>query len=178
MHNANTLSQDEAAALTHELTAIRPDWNTTAVMAALARVHETLDRGQIRAIAYAATGNLATESLQSAFDNFLKRQDADVEDSLTPGPRLPVSMPETVVCQLVNSLPECFEELAAEVIVEHQFDQGVRKLSLGDGGPTLALRLLIDDLRAGQANPDDLDTALNILEVRLCIPLTTADDGA
>lgn len=76
--------------------------------------------------------------------------------------------------RLARSLPDCFEELAADVVAERQHEKGVRRLNLSDGGPTYALRLLIDELRSGLVNADDLDTALNVLEVRLCIPLTTA----
>ncbi|ALV44700.1 hypothetical protein MB46_03415 [Arthrobacter alpinus] len=83
-------------------------------------------------------------------------------------------IPQREIDRLVRTLPHCFEELAAEDIVAHQYDRGVRRLNLDDGGPTHALRLLIDELRSGLVNADDLDTALNVLEVRLCIPLTTA----
>lgn len=87
-------------------------------------------------------------------------------------------IPQNEIDRLVRTLPHCFEVLAAEDIVAHQYDRGVRRLNLEHGGPTYALRILIDELRSGHANAHDLDTALNVLEVRLRIPLTTADDGA
>ena len=82
------------------------------------------------------------------------------------------------VANIAQTIPQAYDDLAPELIAEHMYARGVRKLILNidDGGPTYGLRLLIDELRSGLANADDLDNALNILEVRLNIPLTTADD--
>lgn len=176
------MTQDEAAALTHELVAARPDWRPATIMAALARVRGTLDREQITNAAWVAAASPDVTDFADAFKP-------------NPGPFLPPAPPSTIasyeqdvypldlipqreIDRLVHTLPHCFEELAAEDIVAHQYDRGVRRLNLEDGGPTYALRLLIDDLRGGQATAHDLDAALNVLETQLCIPLTTADDGS
>jgi len=79
---------------------------------------------------------------------------------------------------IARSLPQSYDDLAAEVIAEEQFAGGVRRLNLHGGGPTASLRSLVDDVRHGIATVDDLDAALDALEGRLCIPRTVSGPAA
>ena len=74
---------------------------------------------------------------------------------------------------VARSLPQAYGELGPELIAAEQFARGVRRLNLDEGGPTSQLRHLVDDLRHGMATVDELDTALDDLEDRLCIARTS-----
>lgn len=73
------------------------------------------------------------------------------------------------------SLPQSYDYLSPGMIAERQFDQGVRRLMILDGGPTVALRDLIDEVRHGLTTVDALDRALDALEYSLGLPQTVAD---